>query len=465
MASFWNRLMPAMNRGFAHLVNSPCEIQHYDICLDLLESDHRIQVTGVAQGKVIGESATELRFLLGLDVISPEISPCIVTKLTLDGVPADYSRDDFLFTVRFLQKLGRGDSFKIGFSYTGSPAANKCWVNSRPDWPFPGLGDGETELCFEGLWLPFANEQFQSPTTTITISGSAGQTILFNGDRCDATNDAKNSVQQFTTAMPTFPTVIGGDFQNVQTRAGNAQISFYYQSGYDETAKKTIAIAGNILTTIAGWIGINPVTDFTLVQLKRTSFGQYAPFPFVILPRDDIRRKVEDNDWSAVTKMLAHEIGHFWFGNLVRSRPDEQWLSEGFAQYINLLVTEYLIGTEALESDIKTYIAQLQEIDLETQPALMDIPLFHPSQFILVRSKGALVLHCLRQECGLSAIKGFLRALVERHQGQTICSDDVECVCRDLGIVEDAKEFFDVHVRGVGTYSWDGGARKVVVSA
>ncbi len=48
-------------------------------------------------------------------------------------------------------------------------------------WPVPGLGDGETELCFEGHWLPLANEYFQPPSAKIKIIADRELTVIFNG--------------------------------------------------------------------------------------------------------------------------------------------------------------------------------------------------------------------------------------------------------------------------------------------
>ncbi len=54
-------------------------------------------------------------------------------------------------------------------------------------------------------------------------------------------------------------------------------------------------------------LGPNPVDTFTFIQLKRTTFGQYAPFPLVVFPFNDIDKQTESNDWKTITQMLGHE--------------------------------------------------------------------------------------------------------------------------------------------------------------
>ena len=329
MDDFWNRLGLSINSGLEYLKDSACELTHYNVTLRLHTAEHSLEISGTAQGRVVGDKSDELRFLLGLNLMSEDRSPYSISELTCAGKPAEYTRDEFRFCLSFGRELSKGDTFEICFAYSGKPAANKCWVNSRSDWPIPGLGDGETELCFEGLWLPFANGEFQAPTAEIKIVDVAGCSMLFNGEHVSAITVTGEAIHRFITPTPTFPTVVVGKFESVTKQINGSKLLFYHQPGYEQVAQKTVDTAASVLETIAGWIGMNPLKDFSLIQLKRTAFGQYAPFPFVLFPRDDINRKAGDNDWERITKMLAHEIGHFWFGNLVMSRPDEQWLSEG----------------------------------------------------------------------------------------------------------------------------------------
>jgi aminopeptidase N len=207
----------------------------------------------------------------------------------------------------------------------------------------------------------------------------------------------------------------------------------------------------------------NPVRDFTLIQLKRTDFGPYAPFPFVLFPLNDISRLEDGGDWKRVTQMLGHEIGHFWFGALLRSDPTEQWLSEGFAQYLSYLVIERLYGRDALDKELENCVSKLSEIETTRQAPLCKMPLDHPAQFTLVRAKGAIVLHCLRQECTEDLFRAFLKQLVATYQGKRIDTATVENLCSVTETLRDAQEFFDIHLCSMAKYQWDDGARRIVV--
>ena len=132
--------------------------------------------------------------------------------------------------------------------------------------------------------------------------------------------------------------------------------------------------------------------------------------------------------------MLGHEIAHFWFGGVVRSGLDEQWPSEGFAQYMSLLIIEEYYGTEKLFTILKQYTDTLQAVELRGQEPLIDISITHPHQPMLVRCKGALVLHCLRQLVGREAFPDI-----------------------------DATSFCGEHLRAVRSYRWIHEENAVVV--
>jgi hypothetical protein len=464
MDDFWPRFLALEGSGFGFLKGSPCQLEHYDVKLQIQNQDHSIDVQGTARGRVIGTTADQLRFLLGSNYVNPDQVSCTLRELTFNGEPAAYHSDKHMHQLLFGRELGEGQTFEIGFSYKTSPVARKCWVNSASDWPIPGLGEGETELCFEGYWLPFANERFQLVTADIQIEDLPGAAVLFNGQLLGTGYEDDCLVHRFSTWMPTFPTVVAGDFQVVSRQIGDGTLAFYHQPGYSDVVETMLDTAESVLSVLVELLGTNPVRDFSLIQLKRTGFGPYAPFPFVLFPFEDIPRLGDGSDWRRVTQMLAHEIGHFWFGVLLRSGPTEQWLSEGFAQYMNLLVTERLYGRDALDKELEDYVSKLSEIETADQAPLCSIPLDHPAQFVLVRTKGAIVLHCLRQECTEDLFWAFLKQLVEDHQGKLIRTTTVENVCSVTGTLRDAPAFFDTHLRSVAKYHWNDDARRIDVT-
>lgn len=451
---FWQHFLKTEERGYAFLGDSPCQLDAYQVALRLHPESHSIDVAGKARGHVIGPVASELRFLLGLDYRYPASSSASIRELHLDGTPAVYSNEAHLYRLAFPRELPQSASFEIEFAYETVPVARKCWVNAQSAWPIPGLGEGDTELCFEGYWLPFANAQFQPVSTEIEIAELPEAMVLFNGEALDDLRRDGVRWHRYRSSGLVFPTVLAGQFDLVTRCRCSGMLSFYHQPGYSDVADQVLATAARILDVLTEWMGIEPLGNLTLVQLRRTSFGPYAPSPFVIFTLDDIEVDVEANDWKSISQMLTHELGHFWFGGMLRSATSEQWLSEGFAQYLNLLYTEHAFGEEAFVAEIRGYLWQLSEVPVADQAPLADISLAHPAQAILVRLKGAVVLHCLRQTLGWERFLAFLRTLVQRYRDRSIDTAIVETVYAEVTTPEEARTFFDIHLRGKAVYAW-----------
>jgi hypothetical protein len=421
-------------------------IDAYDVTAILHPGTHEVEVKGTATGTILVEETAELRFLLGLNLGAPSRAACEIQALSVNTAAVTHSSEHHQITVSLAQPVSGGEQITLGFHATLEPLARKCWVNAREDGIVPGLGKGETELCIEGYWLPFANVQFQPMAATVTLVAPAGQTAIFSGEHLETTEAGGVARHRFRTIGPGWPTAIAGDFERVERAIGNgSRILFAHQPGYERTADRVADLAIDVLRRLIGWLGENPVRKFYLVQLKRTWFGQYAPFPLVAFPRDDIVPDPDTMDtaaWQALAGMLGHEIAHFWFGGLVQSGLDEQWLSEGFAQYLNVMVVEALHGRVARDAQLAGYIEALQRIAGEPQAPLCRIPLHAPNQGLLVRVKGALVLHELRQAVGEDGFRHFLRELVARESGQVVTTGAVEALCLDLFPQWDAGGFF-----------------------
>jgi aminopeptidase N len=459
MENFWETFSALERAGHAFIQGNAWRIDAYDVTVTLRPKAHSLEVLGEARGTIQANACRELRFLLGLNVAAEDGASYKIRSLKLKGEEAAYEADRYMVTLPLDTPRTTGDTVTLTFHYHVSPIARKGWVNSRSDGPVPELGNGETELCFEGLWLPFANIQFQPVTTTIDVIAPADQVVIFNGVRLDTQalpkDEQRHRRHRFRSLGPGWPTVIAGDFVHAQKpmhHGGRAH--FYHQPSYEQVAEALLEHACELVERFVAWFEINPIRDFILVQLQRTSFGQYAPFPMVAFPKDDVPPTAEDAVTPQLTGMLAHEIGHFWFGGLVQSRPNEQWLSEGFAQYMNVLMREALYGRREMLRELASYAERLDNLEEPPQAPLCDIPLSTPNQPLLVRAKGALVLHTLRQAVGLDAFKILLRDMISTYRDRIITTDDVEALCRAHIPTLDVPAFFDEYLRSTQPPAW-----------
>ncbi|MEO8863217.1 MAG: M1 family metallopeptidase, partial [Candidatus Saccharimonadales bacterium] len=123
-----------------------------------------------------------------------------------------------------------------------------------------------------------------------------------------------------------------------------------------------------------------------------------------------------------VAMVVAHELAHQWFGNLVTMRWwTDLWLNEGFASWIEYLAIDHLFP----EWDMWSQFAideQQQALKLDalehTHP--IEVAIHHPDEIRTIfdaisYSKGASVIHMLHEYLGRKDFQAGLRHYLKAH--------------------------------------------------
>jgi aminopeptidase N len=137
--------------------------------------------------------------------------------------------------------------------------------------------------------------------------------------------------------------------------------------------------------------------------------------------------------------LLAHELAHQWFGNLVPINITDpnynQWLSEGFATYCDALYTEHTDGPKALATHMQRYgqlYFQLAMMAPRGKGAIKDTypdsPLYRP----VIYEKGAIVLHMLRKVMGDEKFFSLMRQYVEKFRDKASTVDDFRRLANEV---------------------------------
>jgi aminopeptidase N len=143
--------------------------------------------------------------------------------------------------------------------------------------------------------------------------------------------------------------------------------------------------------------------------------------------------------------LVAHELAHSWWGNLVTCRTwSDFWLNEGMATYMVAAWKQRFWGTEEYERELTMarlrYHAALAKNEGRPlvftgwkEPGEMGGPVTY--------SKGALVLRLLRREIGDAAFRDGLRAYTRAAAGGSVVSDDLR-IAMEKASGRDLKPFF-----------------------
>jgi len=164
-------------------------------------------------------------------------------------------------------------------------------------------------------------------------------------------------------------------------------------------------------------------------------------------------KKLRDNPGHSLDGLIAHELAHQWWGNLVTYTDWSQlWLSEGFATYFSALYTEYRSGREAFQREMNMMMARyLQEDSTKFRRPLV-YAFTRDGEDMLNRhtyEKGALVVHMLRYILGDELFWKALSHYVRKHAFGNADSEDLRVAIEEL-TGEDVRWFFDQWVYGAG---------------
>lgn len=124
-----------------------------------------------------------------------------------------------------------------------------------------------------------------------------------------------------------------------------------------------------------------------------------------------------------VAMVVAHELAHQWFGNLVTMRWwTDLWLNEGFASWIEYLAVdtlfpEWKMWTQFIVDEQQTAM----KLDALKHTHPVEVPVHHPDEIrsifdTISYSKGASVIHMLHDYLGADVFRDGLRHYLNRHQ-------------------------------------------------
>jgi puromycin-sensitive aminopeptidase len=140
-----------------------------------------------------------------------------------------------------------------------------------------------------------------------------------------------------------------------------------------------------------------------------------------------------------VAMVVAHELAHQWFGNLVTMQWwTDLWLNEGFASWI-----EYL----AIDKLFPEWHMWTQFIADEQQPALkldaldnthaIEVPINHPDEIRTIfdaisYNKGASVIHMLHGYLGAEDFRDGLRHYLKKHAYKNTVTQDLWAALEEI---------------------------------
>ncbi|MGP2438086.1 aminopeptidase N [Streptomyces sp. JW3] len=327
--------MSVLTRDEAQTRAKALDVHHYTIALDLTGGDETFDSRTTIRFTVRGKKAAKDTFV--------EVRPAQLRSVTLDGHPLDPAAlDDNRLP---LKNLTPGDhelrvDAAMAYSRTGEGMHR-----------FTDPADGETylytQLFMDDVQRVFA--AFDQPDLKarfdLTVRAPEGWTVLANGVT-EPTDDGRWTAATTPPISTYLVAVAAGPWHSVTTEHRGLPFGIH--------CRRSLAAH---LDTDADEI----------LDLTRACFDRYhekfdEPYPFdsydqafvpefnagamenpgLVTFRDEFvyRSAVTDTERQTRAMVIAHEMAHMWFGDLVTLRWwDDIWLNESFAEYMGYQTT------------------------------------------------------------------------------------------------------------------------------
>lgn len=336
---------------------------------------------------------------------------------------------------------------------------------------------GEPES--NSAWFPTVDKPNEKMTTRIGITVDSTWQTLSNGFlEYKTANGNGTRTDYWLMEKPHAPYLVmlaGGKFDTVGTSWQGKPVRYFVEPAWASAASRIFGDTPAMLTFFSEKLGVKfpwpkydqiVVRDYVSGAMENTTATVFGDFMYT-----------DQRDYNDETHedVVAHELFHQWFGDLVTC---ESWaqltLNEGFATYGEILWIAEKYGKDQADwhrnNDYKGYMAEYgrgKSVNMIRFDYDQPLDMFDRHSY----AKGGLILHMLRNELGDAVFFAGLKLYLESNAYQTVEITDLrksfESVSgRDLNWFFDQWYFYPGHpILKVGqSYNKEKGEATITIS-
>ncbi len=320
-------------------------------------------------------------------------------------------------------------------------------------------------------WLPIYDYPNDKMTTDMFVTVRADQQALSNGKLVGKQKNKDGSVTwHWSEPHPysTYLITLGiGHYDVVTDKWHGKDVDYWMYPGWGTEAHRIFGLTPDMIEFYSSRTGYPyawekydqiPVADFTfggMENVTATTLNDYVMF--------DKRSGI---DFSS-EGLIAHELAHQWFGDLVTCRSWIQiWLNESFATYFEAMYRQYHDGQDEFEEEMQG----AQNAGIDAERTLGKKAIIAPNNYTANDyPRGAATLNMLRHILGDSGWWHSIHHYLDVHQFQPVVTEDFKMAIEEA-TGQNLAWFFDEWLYKSGhpmfdvTYRYDGDAKMLHLS-
>ena len=307
-------------------------------------------------------------------------------------------------------------------------------------------------------WFPCIDDPQVKFTREIEVIAPDDEYLVIS----NGTYERKGNIWKWNESTPNpayLTSVVIGKFSKQVDSNGKVPLEYYWPTNipknYDPML--TFGETPQIIQFFEQYLETNyPYEKYGQIAVEKFEFGGMENTNCTTLTSDILHDKRASLDYSRDIIIVAHELAHQWFGDLITCKDwSHIWLNEGFASYFEVLywkhkkhkfINQYK-NKNANDEFLYKIIQMINNYNEEAN-SLYKRPIVtnlykHPDELFDSHSyeKGGLVLYMLDNLIGEANFKKAIKKYLDIYRESIVTTEDFQKVCEDI-YGEDLQRFF-----------------------
>lgn len=361
----------------------------------------------------------------------------------------------------------------VAIEYSCVPTQGLTFNNT--DLKIPGKRPqiwSQGEETTNHYWFPCYDYPNDKATCEVTATVNARYELLSNGTLLGVKSNTKDKTKTFhwkqDKPISSYLVMIAaGEYTILRDRVGKLPLEFYAYPDDTTNARISFKETADMIRFFDKTIGVDYPWDKYAQIILQDHFGGMENVSATTLVDGwavpDARWRIDNPS----TSLIAHELAHQWFGDLVTCRNfRDLWLNESFASYYDPLFLRSTLG----EDEFAYTMFQNQGAGIRADSTLGRKPIVSENSYNdNLYPRGSAVLHMLRFVLGDQLYQRSIRHYLLKHQYEPVETNDLKmAIEEETG--QNLQWFFDEWVYKAGhpvfdvSYTWDETSKQVLLS-
>ena len=423
--------------------------------LDILHTKIHMDITDFSGQSIAGYSQLTCSPLVpNVGNLNVDLLKLTIDSVTMNGSPLSSQYNDTLLQIRLGQSFNVNDTFIVSIYYHGQPQ-KESWGGFRFGGGYAfnlGVGFNTDPHSFGRAWFPCYDNFVERSTYSFEIISSGGKTSYCNGELTGQLTLSGDTIMRSWEMNESIPSYL------VNVAVADYQELTWNFHGILDTIPVLLAVVEADSAKLR--------SSFAHLDDAMIAFeNAYGPYRFnkigyCIVPMSGGMEHASNisyakslvNGTLTYESVMAHELAHMWWGDLVTcDKEEEMWINEGMASYSEHVFFESLYGKQAYIDAVKSnFIKCIQYLHVTEEKYWPVSGVPHQYTYSShVYDKGAVVAHNLRGYMGDSLFFSGLEQFLADYSFQDVNSYTLRDKLGQYSGI-DLTDFFDDWVFGPG---------------